>query len=112
MRKIILVLFGFFSCLIMAQELPPISVFQSQDYNAEAQNWAISQDDNKHIYVANNSGLIEYNGAQWNLYNSPNEIGIGAPPIADTILLAVILFITLIFCPVRSSGELMGFSLV
>lgn len=56
-----------------SQELPPIQNFTTEDYNAENQNWAISQGDNKYIYVANNGGLLEYNGAKWQLYESPNK---------------------------------------
>ncbi|AUC81772.1 LuxR C-terminal-related transcriptional regulator [Lacinutrix sp. Bg11-31] len=56
-----------------AQELPPINVFTPQQYNGESQNWAISQAQDKTIYVANNVGLLEYNGAKWTRYNSPNE---------------------------------------
>lgn len=33
----------------------------------------ISQSDDACIYVANNKGLLEFNGAQWKLYKSPNE---------------------------------------
>ena len=56
-----------------AQEIPPIQIFTSQDYGAEDQNWAITQSENNFIYVANNKGLLEYNGASWALYNSPND---------------------------------------
>ena len=56
-----------------SQELPPISIFTSEDYGGENQNWSISQATNKYIYVANNKGLLEYNGANWRLYPSPNE---------------------------------------
>ena len=42
-------------------------------YGGENQNWAISQSQEKYIYVANNKGLLEYNGANWQLYPSPNE---------------------------------------
>jgi DNA-binding CsgD family transcriptional regulator len=56
-----------------AQELPPIQNFTTENYNAENQNWSISQGDDKHIYVANNLGLLEYNGAKWQLYESPNK---------------------------------------
>jgi DNA-binding CsgD family transcriptional regulator/ligand-binding sensor domain-containing protein len=58
---------------VHSQEIPPIDVFTPLDYNAEDQNWSISQSQNNFIYVANNKGLIEYNGASWKLYNSPNE---------------------------------------
>lgn len=58
---------------INAQELPPIVLFTSEEYGAENQNWAISQAQNKFIFVANNKGLLEFNGATWQLYPSPNE---------------------------------------
>ncbi len=41
-------------------------------YGAENQNWDISQGEDNYIYVANNVGLLEYNGAKWKLYTSPN----------------------------------------
>lgn len=62
-----------FRAILMAQELPPINVFTSHDYSAENQNWAISQGTDKYIYVANNKGLLEYNGEVWRLYRTPNE---------------------------------------
>ncbi|TXD47236.1 triple tyrosine motif-containing protein [Polaribacter sp. IC073] len=55
------------------QELPPIKVFTTEDYRGGNQNWSISQATNKYIYVANNKGLLEYNGAKWHLYPTPNE---------------------------------------
>jgi AraC family chitin signaling transcriptional activator len=57
----------------VAQELPPINVFSTKDYGAENQNWAISQADNEFIYIANNQGLLEFNGARWQLYPTPNK---------------------------------------
>ncbi len=56
-----------------AQELPLINQFYPEDYKAESQNWSISQADDGFIYVANNSGLLEFNGAAWKLYPTPNE---------------------------------------
>ena len=61
------------SIVLQCQEVPPIKIFSPQDYGAEDQNWAISQSQNGFIYVANNKGLLEYDGAQWNIQNSPNE---------------------------------------
>jgi len=72
-KNTILYILLFTSLLTEAQELPPIQNFSSNDYNAENQNWAISQSDDKFIYVANNSGLLEFNGAEWKLYPSPNN---------------------------------------
>lgn len=69
-------IFFFFFLIVFgltAQELPPIQNFTPQDYNGENQNWAISQSSDKLIYTANSRGLLEYNGASWQLYPSPNE---------------------------------------
>lgn len=61
------------SIFSMAQELPPIELYDSKEYGAENQNWSISQADNNYIYVGNNKGLLEFNGAKWHLYPSPNR---------------------------------------
>lgn len=59
--------------LSFGQEIPPIQVYTPELYSAENQNWAITQSENKHIYVANNAGLLEFNGALWKLYEAPNQ---------------------------------------
>ncbi|MFD0991861.1 helix-turn-helix and ligand-binding sensor domain-containing protein [Tenacibaculum geojense] len=56
-----------------SQELPPINTFVTESYKAESQNWSISQANNKFVYLANNKGLLEFNGAVWKLYPTPNE---------------------------------------
>ncbi|PPK85064.1 regulatory LuxR family protein [Neolewinella xylanilytica] len=56
-----------------AQELPPVTRFEPATYGAGSQNWMVGQDEDRFIYVANNDGLLEYNGAQWHRYPSPNE---------------------------------------
>jgi AraC family chitin signaling transcriptional activator len=63
----------FLNFYIYAQDLPPIVKYSSSAYGAGNQNWMISQDKNQFIYFANNSGLLEFNGSSWTLYNSPNE---------------------------------------
>jgi AraC family chitin signaling transcriptional activator len=50
---------------ISAQELPPIQNFSPLDYNGENQNWAITQGEDKHIFIANNHSLLEYDGVRW-----------------------------------------------
>lgn len=58
---------------LVAQELPPVKNYTPLDYKADNQNWGISQSSDKLIYVANNKGLIEFNGSLWRLYPSPNN---------------------------------------
>ena len=66
-----------------SQELPPIEKFTSENYLGGNQNWMISQGLNDFIYVANNKGLLEYNGSEWILYNSPNNTIIRAVNVVD-----------------------------
>ncbi len=72
-----------FSVLTEAQELPPIENYSPKVYGAENQNWAISQSDEKFIYVANNQGLLEFDGAKWKLYPSPNNTVIRSVNVLD-----------------------------
>lgn len=55
-----------------AQVFPPIWNFNPTDYQAENQNWAITQTERGWMYFANNGGLLEFTGVGWNRYNSPN----------------------------------------
>lgn len=72
-KKRLVALFILTFTISTSQEIPPIQNYTPETYNAENQNWSISQTENNFIYVANNKGLLEFNGATWNLYNSPNH---------------------------------------
>lgn len=52
---------------VIAQDLGryPIQNFNHRDYAGHSQNWAIVQDPRGIIYVANNKGVIEYDGSDW-----------------------------------------------
>ena len=70
------IIYGAFLLLMhemSGQFLPPVSNYTTKTYNADNQNWSIDQDKEGHIYVANNKGLLTYNGENWKVYNSPNE---------------------------------------
>nr|MBP9600899.1 LuxR family transcriptional regulator [Lutibacter sp.] len=86
MKFLKLVLVILLSLPIYGQELPSIEKFTPEDYFGDNQNWMISQADNSYIYVANNKGLLEFNGAEWVAYASPNNSIIRAVKvIADKI---------------------------
>ncbi len=42
-------------------------------YEAENQNWGITQTSNQTMYFANNSGLLEFDGVNWSLYPVPDN---------------------------------------
>ena len=66
-----------------SQELPPIIKYSPTIYGAGNQNWMISQDKNNYVYFANNEGLLQFNGSNWNLYPSPNETIIRSVKVID-----------------------------
>lgn len=71
--KIISFLWVFLSLQVLTgQQLPPIQNYQPREYHAENQNWGITQAANGWMYFANNGGLLEFNGAAWKKYPSPN----------------------------------------
>jgi len=70
-KTLLLVLF--ISSIVDAQELPPIVKYNLNDYSGENQNWKIDQSLDDYIYIGNNGGLMEYNGANWKIYPSPNN---------------------------------------
>ena len=53
--------------------LPDVINYPKQAYGAGLQNWEIRQDKNGIIYIANNEGLLSFDGKSWNLYPLPNK---------------------------------------
>ena len=78
--------FFLYPLLFIAQELPPIENIPPEIYDAGNQNWMTSQDSNKNIYVANNFGLLEFNGDNWKLYQSPNGSIIRSVKVIDDLI--------------------------
>ena len=72
-HNIIFFLFSFCTTTILSQELPPITNYSTEVYKAGTQNWSITESSNNFIYIANNEGLLEYNGSYWLLHPSPNN---------------------------------------
>ena len=52
---------------------PDIKNYSKRSYNGGLQNWDIKQDKNGIIYIANNEGLLTFDGKYWKLYPLPNK---------------------------------------
>ncbi len=52
---------------------PEVQNFSKRDYKGGLQNWGFSQDEKGIIYVANNEGLLTYDGKFWNIHPLPNR---------------------------------------
>jgi DNA-binding CsgD family transcriptional regulator len=53
-------------------EQKPLVNYSAIDYKGENQNWGISQNNQREIFVANNAGLLVFNSQSWLKYDSPN----------------------------------------
>jgi DNA-binding CsgD family transcriptional regulator len=49
---------------------PTVSIYGAQEIGAGNQNWMIDQRSNGDVVIANEMGLLIFNGAQWQLYQS------------------------------------------
>jgi DNA-binding CsgD family transcriptional regulator len=71
-KYLIVLLFVVWPLLIFSQlsniGYPFVYNYERSDYQAGLQSWMISQADNGLIYFANNSGLLEFDGLNWELY--------------------------------------------
>lgn len=85
-HKFFILLLLLFPFLSFSQELPSIVKYSSEIYGAGNQNWMLDQDKKSFIYIANNEGLLEFNGANWRLYPSPNETILRSVKVIDNII--------------------------
>ena len=53
--------------------LPDVINYPKQTYGAGLQSWDFKQDKNGIIYIANNEGLLSFDGKYWKLYRLPNK---------------------------------------
>ncbi len=53
------------------QKVPLKNHFTSDIYKGGIQNWCFDQDNNGILYVANNDGLLEFDGNKWKKYEVP-----------------------------------------
>lgn len=79
----IIVRIAWLSCLLYAfpakglatVEIPSLFIqnFSNQDYKASCQNWGMAAGSNGFLYVANNSGLLIFDGNSWTTYETPGQ---------------------------------------
>ena len=77
-QKIVFILAGLLAVCTLgfSQELPnqtDVYGFKRSDYEGGSQNWSIVQDASKRLYIANNEGLLVYNGTSWQLIPVSNK---------------------------------------
>ncbi len=68
---ILFLFIGSFNC--QATTVPQIINFDKSTYQAHSQNWSITQTPNAYLYSGNSSGMLEFDGQQWELYSLPEK---------------------------------------
>lgn len=63
--------------------IPPLRNFNNKEYQGGTQNWQITQDKRGVIYVANNEGLLEFDGNHWRSYPIANGTNVRSVELAD-----------------------------
>jgi len=69
----LLIIYIIESQLVFSQSAYFVTHFSNEDYGAGSQNWSIDTDDPGFICVANNDGLLIFDGAHWKLYSVPDQ---------------------------------------
>lgn len=64
--------------------LPDVINYSKHSYAGGLQNWDIKQDKNGIIYVANNEGLLSFDGKYWNLFALPNKTIVRSVEVAPS----------------------------
>ena len=73
LSNVIAVLF-FGTVFLQGQNLlPPIYNYTLLDYNGGSKNWGVTVNTMGELFVANNKGLLHYNGEEWRLNKLPNN---------------------------------------
>ena len=56
-----------------AQSTYLVKHYTKQDYHAGSQNWSIETDNQGYVYVANNDGLLIFDGTGWKTYRNSDQ---------------------------------------
>lgn len=56
---------------VSLRDIPILKRIESTDYNGGIQNWQFDQDSSGILFVANNEGLIEFDGNSWDMHSVP-----------------------------------------
>lgn len=69
---LVLIVILFASAALKAEWQCPVTNYTRHTYKAGNQNWMLQQHNNGWVYVANNNGLLEFDGSGWNIYPMRN----------------------------------------
>lgn len=82
------IFFCFFAVIVAGQKYIEmgsqiVTNYSPKEYGAYGQNWAVAQNSTGIMYFGNGGGLLEFDGASWELYEIPNKSSINSLAIAE-----------------------------
>ncbi|SFZ94324.1 regulatory protein, luxR family [Flaviramulus basaltis] len=82
------IIFCFFllSGKFYAQYTPFFQNYSLTEFNAGNQNWGVSFAESGKLYVANDKGLLEFDGVKWDFYQLPNKTIIRSVLVKDNFI--------------------------
>lgn len=72
-NTLILILVILFCSTSYAQYAPFFQNYTLTEFNAGNQNWGVSFADDGKLYIANDKGLLEFDGLKWSFFQLPNK---------------------------------------
>lgn len=63
---------------------PFIRNYTVEDFSAHSQNWNVIQDQRGVMYFANTTGILEFDGRNWNLIKTPGNSGVRSLAVAPS----------------------------
>lgn len=82
----VLLLCFIFSTECFSQFSPSVRNFTLAEYKAGNQNWDIYRAEDGRVYVANHSGLLEYDALVWKFYQLPNKTTVRSVLAEDEVI--------------------------
>jgi signal transduction histidine kinase/ligand-binding sensor domain-containing protein len=73
MRYLIIACLIFFNSFHTSGQQLFVQDYSNEFYEGGSQNWSVRQDKNNIFYVANNEGVLTYDGVKWDLFSLPNK---------------------------------------
>ncbi len=72
-KCIVIILTILLSSLSFGQHTPFFQNYSLAEFGAGNKNWGISVAESGEVYVANDKGLLEFDGVKWDFYQLPNK---------------------------------------
>jgi DNA-binding CsgD family transcriptional regulator len=73
LNTLLLLLLAGSPLFLFAREAPRVINFSKAQYQAQNQNWMISQDNDWRMYFANSAGVMQFDGAKWDVQPIPDR---------------------------------------